>query len=367
MKVLLLSRKWPPAIGGMELYCWELSRHLKNSQAVDLDLYVLPGNQNGTAPGLWKLAFFVLRTSMFLLLKRPDHDVIHFGDFVLFPLAWLDSLIRKRRSRVLTIYGLDLAFSRKIGILPMIYRQFIGWAIHRQDAVSRYIAISRFTQKLALSYGLREVEVVPLGIKTTESQDCEGVLSRAQHEFDERYVFYLGRIVSRKGVIWFADNVLPRLPENIEFFVAGRFYRVEDKEHLKSLGRVKVLGQIDNESAANFRRKALAVVMPNIPIENSADVEGFGLAALEVPAQGGILIASMLEGIEDAVIDGVTGFATKPGDVDDWVEKLNVVMRWAPEQRSEFIKRAHEVIKERYSWERVADETINVYFDTLRS
>jgi phosphatidylinositol alpha-1,6-mannosyltransferase len=353
----------------MELYCDELTRHLKSNEEVDLDLYVLPGNQDGSAPRLWKIGLFFSRAIAFLLFSRTAYDVIHFGDFVLFPLAWLRSLVRRQERRVLTVYGLDLTFGRKRGILPAIYRVFINWSVRNQRAVDQYIAISRFTRKLAYERGLQNVNVVRLGIEIRESGAS---LSPASGGGDWRncqllYVFYIGRVVPRKGVIWFADHVLPRLPENVELYVAGRFYRMEDEKRLRRLDRVRVLGQVSKADAAALRRDALAVIMPNVRVENNADVEGFGLAALEAPAQGAVLVASMLEGIEDAVIDGVTGLAAIPGDADDWVKKINIVMCWTPPQRAEFIRRARDVIKERYSWQRVADETVAVYLDALHS
>jgi glycosyltransferase involved in cell wall biosynthesis len=67
-------------------------------------------------------------------------------------------------------------------------------------------------------------------------------------------------------------------------------------------------------------RAADVVVMPNIATPDVVDVEGFGLAAVEAAALGGRLLASSIDGITDAVADGVTGTLVPPGDAASWVD-----------------------------------------------
>src|SRR5690606_31608244 len=91
------------------------------------------------------------------------------------------------------------------------------------------------------------------------------------------------------------------------------------------------------------------------------DVEGFGLTAVEAPAAGSILVASRLEGIEDAVIDNVTGLLVEPGDASMWEKKLWDVLSWNEGKRDEFIKVAREALRMNYSWSVVAQRTVDAY------
>jgi glycosyltransferase involved in cell wall biosynthesis len=86
LKVLFVTRKWPPAVGGMEVYCAELTREL--SGRVDLTTHALPGREDGRPPSGLRLAWFFLREAVFLVRHRNRYDVIHYGDLVMFPLAW---------------------------------------------------------------------------------------------------------------------------------------------------------------------------------------------------------------------------------------------------------------------------------------
>ncbi len=64
-----------------------------------------------------------------------------------------------------------------------------------------------------------------------------------------------------------------------------------------------------------------AFIMPNISIPD--DVEGFGISALEAGACGLPVIASNIQGIRDAVLDGITGYLVEEGDVEGYISKIH--------------------------------------------
>jgi phosphatidylinositol alpha-1,6-mannosyltransferase len=51
-------------------------------------------------------------------------------------------------------------------------------------------------------------------------------------------------------------------------------------------------------------------------------MEGFGLVTIEAGLRGTPVVAAALEGINDAVIDGETGFLLPPEDPDAWARRL---------------------------------------------
>ena len=64
LRVLFLTRKWAPAIGGMEVYSMELSEELSNS--VNLTVRALSGNKDGSPPGIARLIYFLFSSLFFL-------------------------------------------------------------------------------------------------------------------------------------------------------------------------------------------------------------------------------------------------------------------------------------------------------------
>jgi glycosyltransferase involved in cell wall biosynthesis len=61
-------------------------------------------------------------------------------------------------------------------------------------------------------------------------------------------------------------------------------------------------------------------VQPNVAV--LGDMEGFGLVAIEAAMRGTVVVASDLEGLSDAVQDGVTGDLVASGDAEAWIAHL---------------------------------------------
>lgn len=84
--------------------------------------------------------------------------------------------------------------------------------------------------------------------------------------------------------------------------------------------------------------------------------EGFGLVFLEASQFSKPLVGSSDCGIEDAIIDGETGYLTKQGDSKDIAEKINLALS----NRVELGKRARSRAKE-FTWKQTVSKHINVY------
>lgn len=350
MRVLFVTRKWPPAIGGMETYSVELTSELRHM--CHLSVRRLPGRADGRTPSIFALARFTLLSMVAIALGRRV-DVIHIGDLVLWPLAVVARLFRPSGSVVITAHGLDVVYGTRKGILPAMYRLYLGLGVRLCGKRVRVIAISRSTSERCHAIGFRDVVVVPHGVYAP-SKDAEGVGEL------EPYVLFVGRLVRRKGARWFIENILPLVDSRIRFVVVGMQCDESEWEAISTSPRVEYRGVVSDDELHRLRRAALAVVMPNIPT-GGKDFEGFGLAATEAAADGGVLVASGIEGIVDAVVDGETGFLLPALDAHAWATKISEISQWTPEARDAFIRRAKEVIAARYSWAHVAHDTFGSY------
>ncbi|KAG9611648.1 hypothetical protein KCV01_g2387, partial [Aureobasidium melanogenum] len=169
-----------------------------------------------------------------------------------------------------------------------------------------------------------------------------------RREVPDPYILFVGRLVPRKGASWFVRDVLPRLPRTIRFIAVGKAWDSDEEAALRGSDRVDYRDFVSAEHLRELRQGALAVVMPNLPT-GGTDVEGFGLAALEAVADGGVLLASGIEGLVDAVVDGETGFLLPAGDVEAWASRIEAIRDWAPTDRSAFIAHAREIVAARFS------------------
>ena len=306
------------------------------------------------------MARFFWQGVVLLATRRRKYDVVHFGDLVLFPLAVWHRVLAPERVRVFTVYGLDLLYGRQPGWKPALYRVFLAMARTLAGTAQRYIAISRNTGRLSEEAGFVPTSIVPLAVRVAEP-GARGVPAGTP----SRYLFCFGRVVARKGLKWFAEHVLPQLPEDVVLLAAGKVWDQRAMPTDVPTGRFRHLGVIEADVLQAYCRHAAAVVVPNLPSEDSGDAEGFGLVNLEAAAHGGVVLAANVEGIPDAVEEGITGFLLPPGQVAPWVAKVNEVLQWTPEDRRSYSERARVCLREKFSWERVAQATAQVYRECL--
>jgi glycosyltransferase involved in cell wall biosynthesis len=338
-RLLFISRKWPPAIGGMETYSVELAASLR--ERFEVDTLVLPGKPSGSPPGLLSYGAFVLKALFQCLTRGRRYPFLVLGDPLLFPAALVHYLVARSSRRFVVVYGLDLVYGTRPGLLPFLYSLYLSLLVRCQSVFDGVVAISRYTAELAGEAGLNNVVVIHPSLP-------DSPLTRARDSLEDvtplftgfaRVVLCFGRLVPRKGAIWFAQHVLPKLPADVGLIVAGPATKPDQVALLQSLSRVNYIGSVPAATLSALIRAADVVAMPNIRTPGAADVEGFGLVAIETSSLGGRLLASRLDGISDAVIDGVTGVLVEPGDSEAWAEavekSLMALSTESPDHRNE--------------------------------
>jgi phosphatidylinositol alpha-1,6-mannosyltransferase len=303
MRVLLVTRKYPPRIGGME----SLSYGLLTGFPEPKTTIVLRRSQKHL---VWFLPYVIAR----LALTAHRYDVIHLGDALLCSAGFLPRLFGKKVA--ISVHGLDLTFR------PRVYQAYLRLFM-RADA---FIANSESTRELAEARGLHPTRTITIGVP----ERYFGV-TRAKHrdaELEQRRngrvaLVTVGRLVPRKGAAWFVRNVLPRLPNALYVIIgvgADQSTIVEAAAAGGTSDRVWLTGSVSDERLLDLLGSSDVFVMPNVVVPGN--VEGFGIVAIEASASGLPVVASRLEGIPDAVADGENGSLVTSGDVEEWVRAL---------------------------------------------
>ncbi len=104
-----------------------------------------------------------------------------------------------------------------------------------------------------------------------------------------------------------------------------------------------MLGMVSNELRKLLLNSADIFIMPNVVVEG--DVEGFGIVALEAGACGLTVIAANIQGLRDAVLEGVTGYLVEEKDVEGFLYRVRNVNLKSEEIRS--------AVKATFSWGQV--------------
>jgi phosphatidylinositol alpha-1,6-mannosyltransferase len=173
----------------------------------------------------------------------------------------------------------------------------------------------------------------------------------------------VGRQVRRKGFAWFIENVMPKLPERVIFWLAGDGPERENIEAaIRRTGlqrRVLCLGKISEAELIELYRRGQLFVMPNIVVPG--DMEGFGIVMLEAGACGLPALAADLEGIRDVIDDGVNGWFAPTEDADAFASRIQSLLD-DPEGLSAASKRTAEYVTSTFHW----DGTAEHYLEVLR-
>lgn len=346
MKILFITRNFPPQKGGLETAAYYL--HSYFTKYADVMLLKWGGPR--------KFLFFVLPCFLvraFLILSTKRIDIIYLNEGLLSFLGFF--LEPFRVPIVVTINGLDITYKNKI------YQSIIPKCISRVD---RIVCISRAAKSACLEKGIPEnkIRIIPDGIEDEfyidkdRTELKEKLINKFKFNLsDKKILFSAGRLVERKGIHWFIDRVMPILIEDYREFIYiiagdGPMRRhIEDIILKKNLKRwVMFLGKVDDELLRLLYNISDIFIMPNISVEG--DMEGFGIVALEAASCKIPVVASNLEGIKDAIVDKENGYLIPPGDANAYFDKIKSILL---KDDKKFKERVRTFTKENYNWGKV--------------
>lgn len=362
MRILFVSRAFPPTIGGIEKQNAEVAEFLGKKTPL-----TLIANTRGKS----FLPIFLPWAMLQILWKARRHDALLLGDGVLAPLGAIAKLFFPRLTVVSIIHGLDITFAKKSGLLAHLYGSINLPALRKLDSL---ICVSQNTKSIAESVGVKpeKISVIPNGVdpsffSETHTRDAlEKLLGRDLSQ--EKVILRLGRFVKHKGAEWFIRNVMPKLPEHVILVAAGGVAKSAHpgdsnifplcEAAIKALGleqRVILLPNVPWSTVKLLLSTADVAVAPNIPVVGSA--EGFGISVIESSLNRLPIVVSKLEGLQEAVADGKNGLFAEPENAADFVEKITWLLA-DDTRRKAFGEQARIYTLERYDWNRLADEYI---------
>ncbi len=342
MRVLFVTRKYPPKIGGME----SLSHGLTTGFPEPKTTIALGHSQ---AHLIWFLPYAVLRVA----LTAHRYDVIHLGDAMLC-FAGLVPRVLLGRKVAISVHGLDLTYRSRL------YQAYLKLFL-RADL---FIANSASTHKLAEAKGLRQVRTILIGVP-----DRYFEVARAGHQDAElkqkaagRVVLVtLGRLVRRKGAAWFVRHVLPKL-SNVLYVLIGvgpdHDEIVRAAQEAGIAHAVWLVGSVSDERLLALLGSADVFVMPNVRVPGN--VEGFGIVAIEAAASGLPVVAARLEGIPDAVAEGHNGWLVTPEDSEAFVAALTPLLNDEAERRRQGA-RGREYTARHCAWPKIIEQYVAAF------
>jgi len=349
--ILFITRNYPPKVGGLEIYSYHLIRQFEKSCRV----FKITSSRSRRHL-VWFLPFCLIK-AVRLCRRHPIH-CIHLCDGLLAPIGLVLKHLTGARVTA-SVHGLDVTYPRAI------YQLIVPRCLSRLDLIfcgSRH----GLEQCIRRRIPPHKCRVVPYGIDPAEFDlqlpDLSGLREiealTGIDLRDRKILLTVGRLVPRKGVAWFVSQIVPRLDKDYRYIIAGGgpdFQTVKDLIEKHGLAdRVALLGKVPNATRLRLMSLADLFIMPNIRIPG--DMEGFGIAALEAGSSGLPVIASNLDGLRDAVIDGVTGHLVEERNAEHYVDAI---------RHCQFDRQAvRSVVNQKFNWPDIAARYKAFLFET---
>ncbi len=354
LRVLFVSRKYPPSIGGMEQLSYHLIQNARGLAGVQVQAIVWRHSQR------WLPLFILKALFQSIWICRRGIDVVHIGD----PVLALLGLILKSLFHVpiaITVHGLDITFS-----MPFYQALVPGW-VKRYDKV---ICISRLAFKVSIERGISERQSVIIypgveapRISGSKLESREALSRYTNCDWSKaKMLLTVGRLIPRKGVFFFVDQVMPQLVKSDPAFVymivgtgpdRERIAKAVEQHRLKK--HVCLTGYLSPDLLWQAYNASDLFVAPNVP--QPYDVEGFGLIVLEAAATGCPVLISDLEGLRDTIPAKSGSFFLPAGEPEPWQQQITVLFN-QPDRLITAGEKARAFVLQQRTWPVMAENYI---------
>ena len=334
MRHLLVTNDYPPKVGGIQSYLWEIYRRLPQDKVV---VYTTPHPDSESFDQ--KQTHKIIRSKQRVLL--PTRQVanqirslaeVENIDFIMYdpavPIGILGPKIGIPYGVIL--HGAEVTIPGRVPIA----RSLIANVLQHAKLV---VTAGDYSTKEAIRAAKQNLPVcvIPPGVdidrfKPLDEQARSTIRERFNFKDDDEVILTLSRLVPRKGmdVLISATSELMKTRPRVHLLIAGTG---RDLRRLKALAHstnapVTFLGFVPDDEVSELYGMADVFGMICRVRWGGLEQEGFGIVFLEAAACGVPQIAGRSGGADEAVLEGETGFVvdspTDSNAVKQALEKL---------------------------------------------
>ena len=370
MKIAMLGHKRIPSReGGVEIVVAELStrlvqlghrvtcynrggHHVSGAEFDEGAKNVYQGVRLKTVPTLDKKGLAAVTSSFFasLCAAFSNADVVHIHAEGPAFMCWLPKLMGKKV--IVTVHGLDWQREKWKGGFGARY-------IHAGEKMAvrfadRIIVLSRNVQTyFQETYG-RETVYISNGVTRPELVPADLIREKWNLEKDA-YILFLGRLVPEKGIHYLLEAFRNVKTEKKLVIAGGVSDSGDYAQKLKELAardeRVMFTGFVQGQALAELYSNAYVYVQPS-------DVEGMPLTLLEAMSYGNCCLTSDIPECSEVTEDHALTF--RRGDIRDLEAQIQQLCD-NPELVCQFKAQSRTFICEKYNWDHVTHQTLELY------
>ena len=236
------------------------------------------------------------------------------------------------------------------------------------------IAISE-TQKNELSTihkicSKEKIEIVPLGFDLSKfqlnlSENRKKIRTEYKINEDEVAVAIIGRLTKIKNHAFFLDVVEKLLQyniKNVKFFIVGDGELKQEIENRAGIINAsygeKIILTSWIKDIASFNAGMDVICL-------TSDNEGTPVSLIEAQASNVPVISTNVGGVKDIVLEGKTGYIVEKGDLNDYVEKLGILIK-NKDLRQDFSNNGWGFVKDKFHYTRLVKDVEALYLKLLK-
>jgi len=223
-------------------------------------------------------------------------------------------------------------------------------------------------KKKLLEKGFKDEKIKVIKLTPTflnHTSDIE-FLKKFKNKFtkpENKIVFFVGRLVERKGVKYLIQSLLEMKTKNVHLIICGKGHLFDQLRDLtKSLNLdSKVTFMAPSHQELGFIHDISDVfVLPSI-IDSKGETEGLGLVIPEAMESGIPVVASAIGGITDIIKHEYNGLLVEQKNPKSIAEAIDRIL--SDEQLRNAIVSNSKYVLEEFSPKRIAEQHAKIFYD----
>ena len=292
-----------------------------------------------------------MSSSFFAALEAAlgKYDVVHFHAEGPCAMIWLPKLFGKRC--VATIHGIDWARSKWKGFAKEYIKFGERMAVKYADEI---IVLSKGVQEYFQNKYNRKTVYIPNGVNKPEIKPAD-LIAKEYGLRKNSFILFLARLVPEKGLQYLIE-AFKHIQTEKKLVIAGGSSDSDDfmkqvQDMAAGDSRIIFTGFVQGKMLDELYSNAYIYCLPS-------DLEGMPLSLLEAMSYGNCCLTSDIAECAEVVEDKAVLF--QKGNVASLQERLEELCQH-PECVEQYKKGTADFICDKYDWEKVVQETLEIY------
>ena len=356
---LIITRSFPPEIGGMQNLIWGLTNELSKNYMIK----VFADYQENHKIFDEKVSFSIERIGGIKLLRKYRKAQL-INEFIkenkiegIIADHWKSlELLKTSKKKICLIHGKEINHEKGTSLNKRVLEVL--------NNVETIVANSEYTKDLAISLGVQQDKIVVINpgvdqVQELNNKTLEKVENLLKHKSPR--LITVSRFDKRKNheKIIMALRNLKQIYPDIVYICIGHG---DEEENIRKLvaelslqGQVMFFKNISNDLKNSLIVKSNIFVMPSIIHKKS--VEGFGIAYVEAAQYGVPSLGGRDGGASDAIEHQKTGLICDGNNLDEIYSSINLML-----VNNKFIEygKAAKENSVKFNWNKIIEEYIKI-------